>query len=56
MAGVTDPIPTDLFRRLKDFLDARKSGQVVFDVKDGRILSGHATEHWPKVDSNSAQQ
>jgi hypothetical protein len=43
--AVAEVIPAVLYRKIKAFLDERKSGQIVLYASDGRIQSYQFTEH-----------
>ena len=43
-------LPIEVQRRLKEFLDARKTGQLTLHIKEGQILKGNTNEFWDIVD------
>jgi hypothetical protein len=45
---VTDALPPQLWTKLKAFLDAGKTGQIVLEVKDGRVQKLGLTE-WERA-------
>jgi hypothetical protein len=38
------PIPDDIWRRLREFLEAGKTGQVTLHVSEGHVLTAELTE------------
>lgn len=45
---MSDPVPALVWAKLKAFLDAGKTGQIVLEVKDGRVQKLALTE-WERV-------
>lgn len=43
---VVDLLPPATLAYIRRFLEEEKTGQIVLEVKDGRIIKGHVTEHW----------
>lgn len=41
---MNSPIPPDLWERIKAFCASGKTGQIVLDAKEGRILAWKITE------------
>lgn len=41
---MSDPIPAELWQRIKTFCSLGKTGQIVMDAKEGHILAWKITE------------
>lgn len=41
----TVPIPETAWARLREFLESGRTGKIVLNVKDGRVLSWEVREH-----------
>ena len=54
METIAEVLPVEVQRRLKEFLDARKTGQLTLNIKDGQILKANLNEFWNVVDKEVA--
>lgn len=41
----TVPLPVKCWARLREFLEAGRTGKIVLNVKDGKVLSWEVREH-----------